>query len=386
MRRQLLTSTLLQAGSTLGLQVLAMVTLEPRLFGAFSLVYLAAALGQSVAASVVLDPWLVVDADARSAPHVQRGYDASLVWMAVLSALVAGAVGAVATGAPWVAVLGAVAAAAALHRSGNRYRAMAERDYRPVVLGDALGLLTVLAGAGAAIALGGLDLLGAFAVWSASAVAAAIVHRRPASGSPRVAARWVRERWPRIRALLVDSSLMDLGAIGTPYVIGGLAGLSALGIYRGVSNVAAPVRLVLGPLRPVIVEARMTRARWAMVAGASLVFGVGAWAALLLLEAMSWELGTLDDLAPLAVPTAVFVAANCMGHTAYLVARGSAGIGGLMLGRLIQTVLAVAVPIAGVLLAGVAGAAWGLAGATACSAAAWTCVAVSGARALEAPR
>ena len=57
-----------------------------------------------------------------------------------------------------------------------------------------------------------------------------------------------------------------------------------------------------------------------------------------------------------------------------------------MLGRAIQTVLAVAVPIGGALVAGIPGAAWGLALATSCSATSWTCIAIIGARATDAAR
>lgn len=386
MKRTLLTSTILQASGTLGLQLLAMVALAPRDFGAFSLVYLAAAFGQSIMLSVLVDPWLFARKHVGHDPAVRRQFAAVLAWLAVCSGLVAGVAAFIATGEPWAALLSTVASAAALYRAGSRDRCLVEGDRTRVLAGDAAALGAVVIGTAVAVTSGGLGVLGIFAVWSGSAAAAALVHGPPESWSLREVGSWLRQRWPRIKSLLADSLLMDLGAIGTPYVIGGLAGLAALGIYRGVSNVAAPVRLVLNPLRPIIVQSRMTRSRWLLVAAASLVFGAGAWAGLQLLALTSLSLGTLTELAPLAVPIAIFVAANCMGHTAYLVARGSASGGGLMLGRVIQTVLAIVVPIGGVLVAGIPGAAWGLALATACSAMSWTGVAVIGARAKNVAR
>lgn len=377
MKRKLLVSTLMQAVSTLGMQLVAMVTLQSRDFGAFSLVYLAAALGLSVTLSVLLDPWLL-SRGTGGGRRLRREFDAVLSWLALACALVAGIVAFALTLHPVVGLLSAAAAAAALQRAGHRYRCMADRDLRPVLLGDAYSLLVVAAGAVVALALGGIDLLGVFALWAAASVASALAHPLPASVAPRAVGSWVRSRWHRIKGFLADSLLMDLGAIGTPYVIGGFAGLSALGIYRGVSNVAAPVRLVLNPLRPLIVQTRMTMPRWALVALGSLVFGAGAWVALQLIAALSLQLGTLSELTPHAVPTAIFVASNFMGHTAYMVARGAVAGRSLMLGRVVQTVLAIALPIGGALIAGVAGAAWGLAVATACSATCWTWIAVTG--------
>lgn len=377
MKRKLLVSTLMQACSTLGMQLVAMTSLPSRDFGAFSLVYLAAALGLSITLSVLLDPWLL-SRGTGGGRRLRREFDAVLSWLALASALVAGAVAFALTQHPVVGLLAAGAAAAGLQRSGHRYRCMADRQLSPVLWGDAFSLLAVVGGAVAAAALGGLDLLGVFVLWCGAAVASAVAHPLPASVAPRAAASFLRSRWHRIKGFLADSLLMDLGAIGTPYVIGGFAGLSALGIYRGVSNVAAPVRLVLNPLRPLIVQTRMTTPLWALVALGSFVFGAGAWVALQLIAAMSLQLGTLSELTPHAAPTAIFVAANFMGHTAYMVARGAVSGRSLMLGRVVQTILAIALPIGGALTAGIPGAAWGLAVATACSATCWTWIAVRG--------
>ena len=59
-----------------------------------------------------------------------------------------------------------------------------------------------------------------------------------------------------------------------------------------------------------------------------------------------------------------------------MVARGAVNGRSLMLGRVVQTVLAIALPIGGALAAGIAGGAWGLAVATACSASCWTWIAI----------
>lgn len=377
MRRLLLVGTLLQAAGTLGLQLLAMVTLEPTQFGAFSLVYLVFAFGNSLALSVLLDPWLAARR-GDSPASVDDAFAPVLGLLALAAAVVAGVMAFAMSGSWLLAVVGMIAASAALYRAGWRYRAAAERRMRPMVLGDSLALAAVGAGAVSVLVTGGAELLHIFIVWAAAALASALIHPLPRTLAPARIRAWVSGNRSRIRILLADSLLMDLGAIGTPYVIGGIAGLAALGVYRGVSNVAAPVRLILNPLRPILADAEITRRRWASIVLLGFALGAAAWVALWLIGLLRLDLGTLSTLVALALPAAIFVTANCVGHASYLIARGRARGRGLLLGRVLQTLLALAVPITGSIIGGVPGAAWGLAVATACSAPVWMLIAIRG--------
>jgi len=200
---------------------------------------------------------------------------------------------------------------------------------------------------------------------------------RPAA--PAAFTGWIRRHQKSIRPLLVDSLAMDLSAIGTPYALAPLLGVTNFGIYRGVSNVAAPVRLILNPLRPqvsAIDHARLARtSTLGLLSVASLATGAAAAAALLLLQRYFPHLGTLTELAGFAIPTGAFVAANMLGTSYYLIARNYAPARGIWVGRLVQTVLSTVLPILAALVFGLVGAIWAYTAATLLSAVTWTIVA-----------
>ena len=83
------------------------------------------------------------------------------------------------------------------------------------------------------------------------------------------------------------------------------------------------------------------------------------------------DLGSLSEIVTFALPAAVFVTANFLGHYFYIVARSHVNGRRLLTGRIVQTVLAIVVPIGGVLVGGLTGAIWGYAGCTAVSALVW---------------
>jgi hypothetical protein len=169
--------------------------------------------------------------------------------------------------------------------------------------------------------------------------------------------------------------LLDLGAIGTPYILAPILGLASFGTYRAVSNISAPVRLVLTPLRPVLAGRPLVKHRSTAALGTSLVaatmFGLGAFAFLDLIGTLGADLGTLNDLAPFALPTGIYVAANFIGTYHYIVARGHLSGRLLMTGRLIQTALVTGLPVGFALRGGLSEAIWAFTFATVAWATAW---------------
>ncbi|MEV8252600.1 hypothetical protein AB0O95_01395 [Rhodoglobus sp. NPDC076762] len=359
----------------LAVQVLALVTLSPADFGSFSIQYLAYALGASLSLSIVSEAFL--RSEVRGKTVVEwRDYSS-------ISLYLAAGMGVVTLGASYaleplreVAVIGAVAVTASVYRGAARYFSIRRGETRGVLPGDLLGLIVSVSVWGALFAQGSRDLPMMSVAWAAGAVASALLSKWPRLLAPASVAGWWRQHSVHIRPLLKDSLLMDAGAIGTPYLLAPVLGLAQFGIYRAVSNVAAPVRLVLNPIRPQIAAAPLasqrSRRRFATIVVTSALFGAGAFAGLSVVGGLGIYLGSLSDLVAFALPTAVFVTANFLGHYFYIVARAHVDGRHLFRGRIVQTGLGIIVPVCGALLGGLDGAIWGFSSATLLSSIFWT--------------
>lgn len=358
---------------TLAPQVLALITLGTRDFGRFSIVYLLFAWGASLQMSVVCEP---VGRDHRRGrvDGVDRDYRGVGTYIAVF----AGALAALITHLLWrdpalTAVFGP-AAAASCFRVPARYATLLRGDWRNALVVDALACCLLVVGGGAALALDRSAVEVVVWAWGAAMVGACVLGIRPLLRLPGVLVRWVRRRGRDIAPLTLDSLVLDISSIGAPYALAPLLGLANFGIYRAISNVAAPVRLLIEPLRPswAGVEAHVLRHK--LVRASALVAvpaGVAAAAALELLRFLPWQLGVLDDLRPWAVPAGAFVTFSLVSLMFYAAARLQLGGRAIWRGRIAQSSTAIVLPIGGALLGGLAGAIWGYVVATALGAAVW---------------
>lgn len=367
--------TLANAAAVLAVQVFALVTLAPAAFGLFSIQYLLFALGSSLSLSLISEAWL--RADLRGGGRAEwLEYSSASVYLAGASGLVTLVLSLLVEPLRSVAWLGAVAVGAGVYRSAARYYSVRMREGRGVIAGDMAGL--VLAGLVWIVlfSAGVRELWMMTLVWAASALAAAALSKRPGLLKPKTLHEWRLRHASQIRPLLRDSLLMDAGSIGTPYLLAPILGLSSFGVYRAISNVAAPVRLVLNPIRPQLASApiatQRSGKRVVTVVAVSVLFGGASYLGLLLVGILPVGLGSLTEIVNFAVPAAVFVTANFLGHYFYIVARSHVHGQRLLTGRIIQTGLAIVVPIGGVVIAGLPGAIWGYASCTAVSALVWT--------------
>lgn len=364
--RTTLVATGLNAVAAIVPQLVGVLTLDAAGYGRFSMVYLVYAAGTSAVYSVIADAWSRTWAGRRPLTG-WRHYVSALVVFAAAFGLVALVMGFV-VGMGWVnAVLGAVAVATLVHRTGARYFETRVDDWGHVLAGDAGNIVAAVGAFAAARALGWDPLTTTMVVWAAGSVASAVLSRRPdlRLGS-RPLRRWAIVHRRAIRMLLADSMLLDLGAIGTPYVVAPLLGLGPFGIYRAVSNVAIPVQLVLNPLRPVMTGSSRARLLSARILGGLTVLlviaGVAAYLILVALPSLPFRLGVISDLHVVALPAALFVPANGLSFFLYLVARGHAPARRIYRARIVQTVLAVGAPVVGALGWGLHGAVWGFSG------------------------
>ncbi|GAA3510511.1 hypothetical protein [Georgenia daeguensis] len=186
---------------------------------------------------------------------------------------------------------------------------------------------------------------------------------RPVIGHPARVREWMVQHHHAIKTLIPDATMMNIGSIGTPYLLLFPMSLHQFGLYRAVSNVSAPARLVLSPLRPVI--AGMTCARLhsvplvGAVLGGAAFFGTAAALALVWIELVPLPLGVISEIGPYAVPAGLYVAGNVIGEFYYTVVRFHTGRAELWSGRLVETVLGVLGPVLGWLVGGLSGAIWG---------------------------
>lgn len=369
------------AGQVLAIQLLALVTLSPTDFGSFSIQYLVYAFGSSLSFSLVSEAWIRSEL-RQGVRSTWEAYSSASVYLALAAGFVAFVVSLVFPPLQAFAVVGALAVAAATYRGAARYFSLRVEETRGVLPGDVAGLLGIIT-TWFVLSGSGLNALWMVVLaWAVGSVASAVASKRPTLGPPRTLASWWRDHAQSIRPLLRDSLLMDAGAIGTPYLLAPVLGLTQFGVYRAISNVAAPVRLILNPIRPQIAAAPLVSQRSPRRAGLvfliSVLMGAAAYACLLIIGAIDIDLGSLSAIVVYALPAAVFVTASFVGHYFYIVARAHLASGYLLAGRVVQTVLAVGVPIGGALTWGLPGAIWGYSVCTAVSAIVWFGLVLSG--------
>lgn len=354
-------STGVNALYVLALQVLALVSLDPADFGAYSIQYLAYALSSSICMSVISEAWLRRDL-REGKKSGWSSYSAVLFYFCCAAGALTFLIS---LSVPYLSVVawqGAVAVAASAYRTGARYYATRFHNNRYVLLGDLAGLIVTVVGWALVQLIAEHSLASMVSVWAAGALAAALFSRLPVVGNPSVVKTWAQDHGLHIKPLLRDSLLLDFGAVGTPLLLAPILGLADFGTYRAISNVSAPVRLVLTPIRPLLAAAPLafhqSKAKALLNFVIALSFGALAWCCLAWLAQSNIDLGTLSALTAYAVPAAIFVAANFIGHFYYIVARAHATGRDLFAGRVAQTLLVTVLPLIGVVFAGLDGAIW----------------------------
>ncbi|MFD2759292.1 hypothetical protein [Gulosibacter faecalis] len=356
----LATVTALNAFAGLAPQVSALLTMNAAEFGRFSLIYFAYALCLSLSLSLISEPWHIRVLAGRGAAWLP--YASATAGLALLAGAAAFVLGLVLGLSLGIAVLAGLAIGLATFWEPTRYFLL-QRDLVSRAGYADVAYAIVFVGAGVVtLVVTGDPTFAVYLAWAAAGVM--LLGFLPASeGRLASPLAWFRDHGREARRLASDSILMDIGSICTPIFLAPMLGVAGFGTYRAVSNVAVPVRLILNPLRPVITNTRDARwatgnRRWWGVVGLGVVV---ALAVLLVLEAIGWlglEIGVLNSLLPFTVPVAVTVLANFVGHYAYIRCRSRATTGELLTGRISQTLIVTLIPIAGVMLGGLAGGIW----------------------------
>lgn len=345
-RSSVLLSVLLYGVGAAFAQVVALLSLNSGEYGQFSVLYLGYALGASFLLSTVSEAWARKDHAADAATYLATTSLVAVVF-GVLTAS-AGALSGIALPAAAISGLGVYTSAM---WSSIHYRLSVELAWRRLAISDATALVVSLLALVAAFATGFRGLVTVLAVWALYGAVAMVTSRSFALPSVRATRSWFRSHHQQIRALLPDSMLLDLGSVGTPLVLFPLMSAAPFGVYRAISNVAFPVRLILATVRPLLSRAPLSRARRlstaAALAGASAVLGFFAGICLVLVALYLPILGVLAELRPYAVHAGVFVAATTFNTLIYIFCRIWATGPRLMLGRFLQTAIMGCAPLVG---------------------------------------
>lgn len=341
-------------------QVFGLFSLDAAGYGRFSLVYLVYALGTSLALSIVLEAW------SRTKVHgdtvgVWRGYSSTLQLIAVLSAVISAAVALVVGASAGEAAIATAAVLLAIYRFGARYYEVQAGHLRRSLIADGSALAGMFVAIIGSIALDA-GLSGVLGSWALGQLLGLLVGLKPSVPSSRATKMWFSEQSSSIRPLLKDSLLMDASAIGTPYILAGTLGVAGIGIYRAVSSAAAPVRLVLTAVRPILARATPTALRrpkvMASVLGITSISAIAVYGALMLIGTNP-RFGVVGQLEPYALPTALFVGANFLGQFFAISMRINAPSRRTLQARILQSSLALVMPLVGVWGWGLSGAIWG---------------------------
>lgn len=357
-------------------QFTAMFMLVPEQFGKFSLVYLAYALFGSVCMSAVSEPW-VLDIRDRNLNTASTGtaYGRVLGTLSSVAGLVGTVIASLTFGLDVYAIILGTSVALSVLRMGTRYREIVDRRFVRASLADCAGIsvftIALLIGSQANVAELGIVAI----AWVSAGLSAMVVGGGVAFAGARAIRFWWYEHRNRSVGLLRDSALGDTSAIGVPYLVAAILTPSGFGIYRAVSNVSAPVRLLLAPMRPAlgsIAPARLRGLPLLLLVGVSSgVLGVSTW---LILDGVASRgiLGAvLLGLSEFAVPVAVFVVANSVVHFYSMVGRLCLDSTWLLIARIGQVAFSVSGPVLGAFHSSLSGAIAGLAICTVCGAVLW---------------
>lgn len=352
--------------------IAALLLMDARQFGEFSLLYLLFAWGLSLQLSICTEPYvrhrLAHGHSATEARHLRSTSTA----LAAVAGLIVAAMAAVLWSSWMLATVSGLAVFATVVRNGARFQSVTERGLRTTVLGDAI--LVLVFGVVLFLLLGrGDDLTAVLGAWGAAGVATLVVSP-PATPAPRIVRAWVAEHGASIRPLLRESLVLDISSIGGAYLLAPVLALRDFGVYRAVSNVATPVRLAAEGLRPLAgrtLAPRTQRRLTLALIGTGVLAGLAAGLAIVAVDRFDIDLGVVNDLAPYAAPTGVFVGASLIGAVLYYRARIYATSQQLWHGRLWQSGTALVGPLVGGLAAGLDGAITGTALATAAGAVVW---------------
>lgn len=367
-------STVLYGLGTLFLQLLGVFSLDAADYGIFSALYLGFALTSALLQSVLLDAWSIEGLRHRALDEwptfsnvLLQFASGSLVFGIGLSLLVART-------STVAVLLGSGAIALATYRTGFRFFHARRGEWFLVIVSDSLSLLGTIGGwfMSHHIGLAGYEVV--LFAWVFGLTLSLTRTRLPALRGPGVVG-WVRGHRRDVAPLLGDTVLMEGSAVGTPYILAVVMSMSEFGVYRAVSTVSSPIRLLFAAVKPALASGNGSRFwGWrfnAVVGSVSVITGVLVHVALSGLPRLQISLGVASDLVPYSEAVGVYACGSILLQYYYLLCRSRGVYRAVVAVRPLQTAVGVGCPIGGFAVGGLAGAIWGFSAATVIAGLAW---------------
>ncbi|MCS5480817.1 hypothetical protein NYP18_14315 [Corynebacterium sp. YIM 101645] len=348
------------------LQLSPLLLLDALDFGYYSIVQLIVVLGSSISLS------LVNEADVR---RINRGFirgnwkdfSAITLWLCLLFSFGAFFVASVVGELSEYALLWAVGVGISVYRGTARYRLTQEGRMSRLIAGDIAGVVSlfVLWALIYTSSSGSWRLSDILVLWLSAQTVSVLFTKFPTSVNPRRAVVWVKNRFPDIATLLPDSALQDVGAFWSPSLIVVILDVQSMGIFRAVTTVAAPIRLILTPLRPLFTRGSLshnyTVSSFLKILAAAVTIGSLAGLVLKGIGLLGANFGVLSSLSSFALPVGVYVVGNFVTFFYSIQGRIVLSARRLLFTRVIQAVSLGISPVIFALVAGLSGAIWALA-------------------------
>lgn len=337
----------------LEIQIWALVRLPPDQFGAISLTFLAIALMTSVTYSALCEPWQI-----GKSKEPWEVYSSVLTLVSFCSALVTCLMALAVPAAMDTLLVLLVISFFTIFRFGSRYFAVRSNDFRSILVPDLAYIVIVSSGILLEVSGwidGGLNTI--YLVWALAIASTFFASRMPNIQIVSSINIWRKQHSNVIKPLLFDSSLLDLAGIGTPIILLPVLGLSNFGIYRGISNLTSPVKIVLTSMRPYF--GNIHKSFITGFKGILLVFSLGAvpgvltFVLLYLLESSEIAIGTLSALSEYKIQVALVTVFTFVNGVYYLFSRMNINGKSLIIARTLNILFGISLPLLGGLLGGI---------------------------------
>lgn len=357
MRKKILFSTILNGLVSVGPQFFGLFFLKSAEFGLFSAIYLIFALAIAIVLSVLCDPWVILSEKGRTPGGI---YASNLLILSLSFAMLAALVSVILNADLLIILLGALCVMMGTYRSGARYYQVQSARWNTVISADLVSLFVLVTFAILSVQINEKPLLLVMLAWLTSSICACLFGPHFV-GFKFEGLIWMKRNWSTIRPLLVDSIAMEVSSVGTPYLLLPVLGLNGFGIYRAISNLSSPIRLLVSPLRPMIVASPI------LITGKKitvlvLLVSVGiALIAISLFEIIvkfNITMGVLSEVAVFSLPAGIYLIGAVLISLFPLVVRSLQNSKALMIGRITQTVAGVLLPVMGFFVFGLGGAMW----------------------------
>lgn len=367
-----LTSGITYPISTLIIQIFGLLVLTSQDFGVFSALFLVTALGNSLAYSLVCEPW------QRNKLNKENWAEFSSIALVVsifpfLFALV---LGAFLKFDLLSLMLVSFASMFTVIRFQARYFQVNQSLTWRALTPDLAGIIfsVVLFSVQSQLHLAN-ELQSIFWLWFCNSGISALGNNFRKFHLFNTTKNWFLKYHHEIKFLFADSTLLDLGGIATPYVLIPILGISNFGTYRGVTNIASPVKIIFSGLRPYSskVNSRffVTFKGILLALAITLFFGIIIYFSLQLISGLIWAESALETVISYSLITSLYFSATFLNGIYYILSRSLLPAKQLVKARIPSTVLAVVFPLIGGVLFGLEGALWGLVLATSGMSALW---------------